>query len=743
MADNKILIVSEYTDLSSAKIKQSFAESEAAVDKFSAAIDRMNQNMTRTMDENTKKTVEALKSLNKGLNDTKPAADNVVGGAARMAKAYEALRIEVARIRNAVLLATFALRPLIDFTKQSIAAASEQEDATHRLNTALQLQGFYTEATSKKLVSMAQAFQTNTKYGDENIENVMQRLIAVGDVLPGQMERVTKATLDYAAATGRDLPTAANVVSKAMAGFTGELSRYGIFIDQSTPKSQKAEAALKALEKHFGGSAQKDVETYSGRIEQMKNRYNDLQEAIGQIVIERTHLDSVVQFWGNLLKSVTPSGEPVERLTSINNELNTVRERIKQINAAGPMNILFPQKSENADPWNRITESRRVASDQMGILQAREAILVKLVNQESEATKKIAENRKFISDRVDSDAKISQSISNFSNKFTEYQNENKEVQLKILNQDYAAYQDLLNRKLEIEKNFTDELAKEQAARSLATTDSQKKEIDSEIASINARKTAYEDFLQHSGDLAEMKRAEFFKVVDKSLDYIDAFGKAASNSLADGFFDVATGRFRDLTSVAVNFGETLLRELSKIAANEVFAKLGVPGFVSILGGIGGIASAGMGAANAVNLAGVVGAAQTTQAAGVVAALSVLHGGGPVRMGMSSGSGTSNNQGRSLPFAGHYRTGGEVHAILHEGEGVVNKDAMANLGVNNLNKLNRGNGIGGSTTINNYYIQTIDERSFRDRLNQNGDIFAGATERGIADNRSIRKTMQRYG
>jgi hypothetical protein len=92
---------------------------------------------------------------------------------------------------------------------------------------------------------------------------------------------------------------------------------------------------------------------------------------------------------------------------------------------------------------------------------------------------------------------------------------------------------------------------------------------------------------------------------------------------------------------------------------------------------------------------------------------------------------------------YHAGGEVHATLLEGEGVVNQKGMRSLGVDNLNKLNRGEGVSSGSTVNNYYIQTIDERSFRERLQQNNDIYTDASVSSIRDNGSLRGTSQRWG
>jgi hypothetical protein len=120
-----------------------------------------------------------------------------------------------------------------------VAAAQEQEDSTKRLNVALGLQGSLTDEVSKKFQDYAKELQRSTRFGDEAIQDAMQTLIAVGNVTTDEMPRATQAVIDFATATGRDLKTSSLTVAKAAAGFTAELSRYGIIIDANIPKAQK------------------------------------------------------------------------------------------------------------------------------------------------------------------------------------------------------------------------------------------------------------------------------------------------------------------------------------------------------------------------------------------------------------------------------------------------------------------------------------------------------------------------
>jgi len=118
-------------------------------------------------------------------------------------------------------------------------------------------------------------------YGDEELLPMFAKLISMGDVEAGSMKRVMEAALDFSVVAG-SLETAVDLLTKASVGYTSTLSRYGIIIDESIPKSQKFEAALKIIESRTYGMQKAMTETTEGAIKQMKNAFGDLAEEIGK-----------------------------------------------------------------------------------------------------------------------------------------------------------------------------------------------------------------------------------------------------------------------------------------------------------------------------------------------------------------------------------------------------------------------------------------------------------------------------
>jgi len=162
---------------------------------------------------------------------------------------------------------------------QASQKAQEQEEVTNRLNQALKTQGIYTAQTSKALLEQASALQKITTFGDEAIISLQAQLISFG-VLPKDIERVTKATLDLAVAQGMDLGSAGNLLAKSLGSSTNALARYGIEITGAVGSSERLDTAITNISTKFGGQATARTETMRGATEQLKNTWGDLQETI-------------------------------------------------------------------------------------------------------------------------------------------------------------------------------------------------------------------------------------------------------------------------------------------------------------------------------------------------------------------------------------------------------------------------------------------------------------------------------
>jgi ABC-type transporter Mla subunit MlaD len=186
-----------------------------------------------------------------------------------------------------------------------IDAAGEQEDAVASLDASLARLGERGQSISKALQEQASALQQVTRFGDETIiknQALLASFIDQEDVL----KRATAAALYFAAGTGRDLTTAFEALAKASTGQVSSLSRYIGTIDDSIPKSEQFAAALERIEELFGGRAQRNAETFRGRVAQLSNAFGDAEEAIGGAVTGSEGFNEAIADVTHAVQAATP-----------------------------------------------------------------------------------------------------------------------------------------------------------------------------------------------------------------------------------------------------------------------------------------------------------------------------------------------------------------------------------------------------------------------------------------------------
>lgn len=196
----------------------------------------------------------------------------------------------------------------------AIAAAQRQEMAQRKLQSAI---GF----TSTALLQQATALQQSTTFGDEAVIEA-QALVGAFIKEEAQIKRLMPVILDFAAAKGMDLRSAADLVTKSIASGTNAMARYGIKITDSKNRSERLESTIKGLETAFGGMATAIAQTPSGILEQQKNLLSDMAETVGQELIPWQ-----IEFNKQLLETLQGWGWIYDKIKALVNPLDAARER--------------------------------------------------------------------------------------------------------------------------------------------------------------------------------------------------------------------------------------------------------------------------------------------------------------------------------------------------------------------------------------------------------------------------------
>lgn len=178
---------------------------------------------------------------------------------------------------GALMAATFSIAAVTAFGKAAVESATAQEDAEMKLAQAL---GYHSEA----LNAQAAALQKTTKFADEQVI-AAQASLAMFTKDEEQLKQLTKATLDFAAAKGIDLVSAANIVGKSFGGEVSMLGRYGVATEGATGSTERLASILDGLGARFGGQAEAQAQTFSGTLTRVKNAADNMMESFGDVIV--------------------------------------------------------------------------------------------------------------------------------------------------------------------------------------------------------------------------------------------------------------------------------------------------------------------------------------------------------------------------------------------------------------------------------------------------------------------------
>lgn len=182
--------------------------------------------------------------------------------------------------------------------KSVLDAAAEADKAERMLASAMREKGGYTEAAMRHNLEYAKSLQALTTYDDEQIMSA-QRIFTNYRVEGELLDKLTKATLDFAAAKGVDLESAANLVAKSVGSSTNALSRYGITVEGAAGSTDRLQSAVDGIAERFGGTALAAAQTYEGKVKQLSNSFGEMKESMGSLLM------GPAETWVNWLKSAT------------------------------------------------------------------------------------------------------------------------------------------------------------------------------------------------------------------------------------------------------------------------------------------------------------------------------------------------------------------------------------------------------------------------------------------------------
>jgi phage-related protein len=205
-------------------------------------------------------------------------------------------------IAGAAILAPLAL---------SVSAAEESQNIYTQLQAVLKSTAGAAGITADKAVELSKALEHQTTFSDEAVLSTENLLLTFTNIKDDIFPDATKAVLNMSVALGEDTKNGAIQLGKALQdpilGVTA-LRRVGVDFSADQVKVSKSlvesgntleaqKLILKELNTEFGGSAAAAATTFAGKMDQLQNSVNDVQEQIG---------NALIPVLVDLLKTVTP-----------------------------------------------------------------------------------------------------------------------------------------------------------------------------------------------------------------------------------------------------------------------------------------------------------------------------------------------------------------------------------------------------------------------------------------------------
>lgn len=225
----------------------------------------------------------SIKSMKDAEKANKGFADSFKTFGAPVAAATAAFELGFAAINK--VIATFS---------RAIDEAVQDQKQFLQIQTALQGSGDASKEATQSIVDFADALEDATGVGDELAKQLFINAKAFG-ISNEEAKKLTKASIDYAAATGVDVETASRQLGMTLDGTVGRIGNLGAEFRNLTEEQLKNGAAIDLIVKRYDGAAAAQIDTFGGATNGLSNAFGDLLKAIGKIITESTVIISALQ----------------------------------------------------------------------------------------------------------------------------------------------------------------------------------------------------------------------------------------------------------------------------------------------------------------------------------------------------------------------------------------------------------------------------------------------------------------
>jgi hypothetical protein len=168
---------------------------------------------------------------------------------------------------------------------EAINQAAQDAKLTRQIESSLLATDEASKQAVDSVLEFADAIKDTTGLSDDLAKTAFITAKSFG-ITSAEAQKLTKAAIDLAAATGVDVDTAVRQLGGTLDGSIGKVGNLGAEFRNLTTEQLKSGAAIDLVTQKFGGTASRELDTYQGSLNQLKNATDDFLKVFGKIVIE-------------------------------------------------------------------------------------------------------------------------------------------------------------------------------------------------------------------------------------------------------------------------------------------------------------------------------------------------------------------------------------------------------------------------------------------------------------------------
>lgn len=310
---------------------------------------------------------QGLTQLKGDLKDVGKEAENTNRG-------FGGLGRSLSVAKAGFLAAVGSVSALTGALAYSIGQAAEAEAVQAKLTQTLENLGNNSDVTADRVNEIASSLAAVTTYGDDAIVTGQNMMLQMANLSSDILPAASQAMLDLATKTG-SVDSAAQLLGIALAkpeAAAGRLARAGIILSEqeqaliaSFVAAGDAAGAqgviLDAVAAKMGGQAAAAAETFTGRMQQLKNMVGEGAEALGS-----AFLPALTTLAGQALPAVTTA---VEELQPLVDELQrSISDLASQVEGT-EFAEFAEQLGDTADAMAEVLRFSRQNSEGLGLVR--------------------------------------------------------------------------------------------------------------------------------------------------------------------------------------------------------------------------------------------------------------------------------------------------------------------------------------------------------------------------------------